>query len=278
MPWFSNYPHSSHDKREFTVYINEGEKYQIEKWVEQFQNIETGGDLFGAWIDDRTAVVQFVLGPGKYCRRTGVSFFQDIDYLRKAGTYLTNKHGLCNIGQWHSHHRLGLTRPSGGDENTVWGNMPNLGLDRYIVFIATITGGSRSRSYYNYSSSYSHEEELTVNINPYLFEIKDGRRNDVRHGSFQSMERNSPFRLDKSIVKEVELGAESMNDIKKYRKRPRENESVEETTKTPKMKTEAVQHHSAQSLPPNSKFLWYDYQVKIFIPLNKITLRRSNIF
>ncbi len=267
MAWFSNYLHSSRDKRQFTVYINEGERYQIEKWVEQFPNIETGGDLFGAWIDDRTAVVQFVLGPGKYCRRTSVSFFQDIDYLREAGNYLTQKHGLCNIGQWHSHHKLGITQPSGGDESTVWGNMPNLGLDRYIVFIATITGGS-----------YFHEEKLTVNINPYLFEIKDGRRNGVLHGSFQSMERNSPFRLDKSIGKKVEFGAESMNDIKKYRKRPRENESVEETTKTPKMKTEAVQHHSAQSLPPNSKFLWYDDQVKIFIPLNKITLRRSNIF
>ena len=215
---------SSHNQRQFTVYINEGEIYQIEKWVEQFPNIETGGDLFGTWIDDRTAVVQFVLGPGRNCRRTGTSFFQDIDYLREAGTYLTQKHGLCNIGQWHSHHRLGLTRPSGGDESTVWGNMPKLGLDRYIVFIATISGGFRSYYNLNYGSSYSHEEESTVKINPYLFEIKDGRRNGVQHGSFQFMERNSPFRLDKSIGNKVKFGAETMNDVEK-----------------------------------NSKFSWYDY-------------------
>ncbi len=206
---------SSHNQRQFTVYINEGERYQIEKWVERFPNIETGGDLFGAWIDDRTAVVQFVLGPGENCHRTGASFFQDIDYLRKAGTYLTEKHGLCNIGQWHSHHRLGLTRPSGGDKNTVWGNMPNLGLDRYIVFIATIAGSSGSSYSYSYGN-YSHEEELTVNINPYLFEIKDGRRKGVLHGSFEFMKRNSPFRLDEGIGNKVEIGAEDTNDVEIY--------------------------------------------------------------
>ncbi|CAB4001906.1 Hypothetical predicted protein, partial [Paramuricea clavata] len=246
----SYYRYSSQSKGTFTVHMNDGEKHQIEKWVERYPNIETGGDLFGAWIDDRTAVVQFVLGPGRHCRRTGVSFFQDIDYLREAGSYLTQKQGLCNIGQWHSHHRLGLTRPSGGDENTVWGNMPNLGLDRYIVIIATITG-----SYY--TSSYSHEEGLSVNINPYLFEIKDGRRSNVLHGTFQYMEQNSPFRLDKAIQNKVKIGAETTNDVKRYPKRPHGSESHEVLAKIMKpetaevlpmiMKPEAKSHHHTQS-------------------------------
>ena len=183
-------------KPKFTIYINEGERYQIENWVSKHQNIETGGDLFGLWIDKHTAVVQFVLGPGEGCRRTSVSFYQDIEYLRKAGNYLTQKHGLCNIGQWHSHHRLGLTRPSGGDENTVWGNMPKLGLNRYIVFIATINGG------------YYRNEGTSVDINPYLFEIEGGRRNDVAHGKLQYLKFNSPFRLDTSIQMKVKHGAE----------------------------------------------------------------------
>ena len=203
-------------KQRFTVYINEGEKHQIHEWVKRWPNTETGGDLFGAWIDDHTAVVQFVLGPGNNCHRTGASFYQDVDYLRDAGSFLTQQHGLCNIGQWHSHHQLGLTRPSGGDENTVWSNMPKLGLNRYIVFIATITGGSRS--YYSYGHYYdgSSNEGLKVSVNPYLFEIKHGRRMDVLHGSFEFMKCNSPFRLNEAITDTVQIGAEVMNRIRRY--------------------------------------------------------------
>ena len=227
---------ASRNRQKFTVYINEGEKHQIEEWVKIWPNTETGGDLFGAWIDDHTAVVQFVLGPGRNCSRTGASFYQHVDYLRDAGSYLTQQHGLCNIGQWHSHHQLGLTRPSGGDENTVWSNMPKLGLNRYIVFIATITGGSRSYYPYNYGDYYgsSSNEDLQVNINPYLFEIKNGRRMGVLQGSFEDMKYNSPFRLNEAITNKVTIGAEVMNHVKYYeipvetsQKRLREGNEIE---------------------------------------------------
>ncbi|XP_028402800.1 uncharacterized protein PFB0145c-like [Dendronephthya gigantea] len=238
MAWQSH--KSSHDQIKFTVYMNEGEQHQIEEWVKKYDDIETGGDLFGAWIDEHTAVVQFVLGPGDGCRRSSVSFYQNINYLREAGGYLTQKHGLCNIGQWHSHHRLGLTRPSGGDENTVWGNMPSLGLKRYIVFIATITGGNRS--YYNYStSSYHDREDLKVNINPYVFEIKNGYRNDVPLGTIEPLPGNSPFRLDDRIQNAIKIGAESTNEVRKFpQKRQHDNKSDDEPN-IPKTKAKSLQ-------------------------------------
>ena len=108
----------------------------MEWLVQQKQHIETGGDLFGVWQNELTAVVQFVLGPGKKCRRTTSSFFQDTGYLQNAGDYLTSNQGICNIGEWHSHHRLGLAYPSTGDQNTVWRHMPECG--RFLVFIANI--------------------------------------------------------------------------------------------------------------------------------------------
>ena len=179
----------------FTVYIDEGEEAQIKRWVEIKDNIETGGDLFGLWVDSHTAVVQFVLGPGKNCSRTSTSFFQDVEYLREAGRYLTQKHGLCNIGQWHSHHRLRLTRPSGGDEHTVWSNMPNLGLNRYIVFIATING---------------YGKNFTVKINPYLFEIQaSGEQKPVADGTLKVLKgQMSPFCRNKMIFDFIESGRE----------------------------------------------------------------------
>ena len=135
----------------FTVYINERERQQIRDWVKMKPDIETGGDLFGLWIDAHTAVVQFVLGPGKECRRSTASFFQDVDYLQQAGDTLTKHHGLCNIGQWHSHHKLALSEPSAGDHNTVWNNMPDLGM--YLRTVDQISprnhsdlGGIRTRN------------------------------------------------------------------------------------------------------------------------------------
>ena len=174
--------------KSFKVHINQGEMYQIQEWVSKHRNIETGGDLFGLWLDDHTAVVQFVLGPGKKCRRAETSFFQDVKYLQQAGSYLTDKHGLCNIGQWHSHHRLSLSKPSHGDENTVWRNMPVLGLNRYIVFIANITN--------------------KVTVNCFLFHYQ-GRKRSLTEGQFKYLDGNSPLRLNEMVLQNTFVGLES---------------------------------------------------------------------
>jgi hypothetical protein len=76
-----------------------------------------------------------------------------------------------------------------------------------------------------------------VHINPYLFEIKDGRKNDVLHGSFHYMTHNSPFRLDKAIEVKVAVGAETINNVASYEgisseeKRPAEPESKQSKSK-----------------------------------------------
>ena len=194
------------EERKFEVIIDKGEMCQIKEWVLKHDNIETGGDLFGLWIDAHTAVVQFVLGPGKGCRRTSVSFYQDINYLESAGKYFTKNYGLCNIGQWHSHHRLNLSRPSGGDENTVWGNMPSLCLNRYIVFIATITGDCLNP---------------IASVKCFLFETdKRGKTYPVLEGKFKILKgmNNSPFRLDDMILNKIEIGAENLNKIMIFKK------------------------------------------------------------
>ena len=68
-----------------TVFIYEPELDFLKWLVLQKPNIETGGDLFGLWQDERTAVVQFILGPGEKCKRTTTSFHQDVKYLEEVG-------------------------------------------------------------------------------------------------------------------------------------------------------------------------------------------------
>ena len=177
-----------------TIHIYKSEYEKIKKWVLDYKNIETGGDLFGLWVDAHTAVVQFALGPGEKCRRTKTSFFQDVDYLARAGGYLIDKHGLCNIGQWHSHHQLSLNQPSTGDENTVWGNMPGLKMNRYIVCIANVLKqGNRYRT----------------SLNSFLFEMNDnGEKMPIMPGKFMKLRGKSPLNNQPEVAKVMARGAE----------------------------------------------------------------------
>ena len=79
-----------------------------------------------------------------------------------------------------------------GDENTVWSNMPKLGLDRYIVFIANII------------------DTDDVTINCFLFQMKNLR---VKPGKIQDLDGNSPLRLNENILQKICRGAESFNSI-----------------------------------------------------------------
>lgn len=40
-------------------------------------------------------------------------------YLQSVGDILNSDYGLQHIGEWHSHHRLGLDHPSGHDAQTI---------------------------------------------------------------------------------------------------------------------------------------------------------------
>lgn len=82
---------TSQESGSVTVFMYESELDFLKWLVLQKPGIETGGDLFGLWQDEGRAVVQFILGPGKDCRRTTTSFHQDVVYLREAGGLYTTR-------------------------------------------------------------------------------------------------------------------------------------------------------------------------------------------
>ena len=82
----------------FTLQIFQSELDKIQRYVLDFPNIQTGGDLFGLWSNSGDPVVQLLIGLGKNCRRTSVSFHQDIDYLQDVNTFLNTSFMLCHIG------------------------------------------------------------------------------------------------------------------------------------------------------------------------------------
>ncbi|XP_022788209.1 uncharacterized protein LOC111328103 [Stylophora pistillata] len=183
---------------DFTVAIYGSEYKQICAWVFKNQDLETGGDLFGLWHDDHTAVIQFVLGPGKNCQRTTTSFFQDVEYLEKVGSHLTGKDGLCHIGEWHSHHKIGLKEPSSGDERTVWTNMPKYGLSRFVLFIA---------NFETHKSAYD-----SVGVGCFLFEGSETSHRRLLPGRFKLLPTESPFRSTFARNSNLMEGAEGLNE------------------------------------------------------------------
>ncbi|XP_062505733.1 uncharacterized protein LOC134182348 [Corticium candelabrum] len=199
---------TSAGRQPFKVIIHKGELAQVEQWVRQHKQIETGGDLFGFWSTDNTAVVQLVLGPGEGSRRSVVSFYQDTQHLANCGKVFTNEYGLCHIGEWHSHHSLGLAHPSRGDQETVWSNMPKYGFKRFIIFIANI---DRERS-----SISSTTPCVPVGLGCFLFEVKDTetwQHYPLMQGSFEIVHCLSPYRQLPQLSQIMADGAETINEI-----------------------------------------------------------------
>lgn len=169
----------------FTLCVYESEFKEIQQSVSLFENIETGGDLFGLWKRNGDPVVQLVTGPGQKCRRTSVSFHQDTVYLARVGEYLNSTYMLCHVGSWHSHHQLSLSHPSAGDCSSVCNNFP-VGLQRYIMIIANIRRGK-------------------VEISPYMF-TEGGHV--CKKGVVCVVGKGSPFRENGYVIRCLSDGSE----------------------------------------------------------------------
>ena len=222
------------NSRTFTVAIYADEYKQMCAWVLKNLSLETGGDLFGLWSEDGTAVIQLVLGPGQGCRREVHSFYQDVPYLQRVGNHLTREEGLCHIGEWHSHHTIGLTRPSGGDEGTVWRNMPTYGLNRFILFIANIEAHSRDK----------------VSVGCFLFQFKGDTRKKlpVLQGKFQLLPKASPFRSKLQRTDVLKAGAEDINQEREIANLYQiSNNEKDKNQKRPLMALQQVRRQTSRS-------------------------------
>ena len=158
----------------------------MEKWVLQYPDRETGGDLFGLWSNQDNAVIHIVLGPGRQCTHGEYHFYQDVPYLKGVGDLLTRDYMLGHIGEWHSHHQLKLDEPSEGDCRTVHRNFPR-GSCGFFLMIANIIA------------------QENVQISPYIFK-EDSHY--YQAGQIEIIAEKSPFSLVPEISSIIEDGVE----------------------------------------------------------------------
>ncbi len=176
--WQSSFPPQPNGGRAWTeagkalIYADEAQR--IARFAHECPDIETGGDLFGYWTHSGAPMVSYAIGPGRSSRHHPTSFYQDADWLHDQGVRLYDRHGLQHVGQWHSHHRLGVNLPSAGDIRTVVRGMAARNWSRFLLMIATLPPHSDSPVMQNY----------------YLVR-PDGRHRPVR---IQVLNGGSPFR------------------------------------------------------------------------------------
>lgn len=96
---------------------------------------ETGGDLFGVWDDVPIIYLASLTGPNAV--RNHAHFRLDVEYLRHLSTQLDIDWGLRYFGDWHSHHSLGLSSPSTGDQKRIVGLSKKNNFDEMAEFIIT---------------------------------------------------------------------------------------------------------------------------------------------
>lgn len=108
----------------------------IAKCIQDYPNIETGGQLYGAWTASGAPRVMYAIGPGPRANHQSTFFNQDVEYLETIGAKL-KEYGLQHIGEWHSHHHLGLPHPSGHDAQTMQNGIAQLNLNRLLLCIGS---------------------------------------------------------------------------------------------------------------------------------------------
>ncbi len=137
---------------DFRVTIHESDLDTLAGLVMRYPDRETGGNLFGFWTHSGFPAVQLILGPGPGARHETMAFFQDVSFMATQGTRAQTAFGLQHIGDWHSHHTLGLAEPSRGDVQTILRTLDTCGFARFVALIATV------------------RLDQTVHINAFLFE------------------------------------------------------------------------------------------------------------
>ena len=158
-----------------SAHIFESELDQLGAWTAAWPARETGGALFGYWTHSGAPVVVLTTGPGPGARHEEAAFYQEAAFLESSQREVWEAYGLQHIGEWHSHHRLGLAEPSAGDERTVWRGMASRGWSRFVLGIANL--GERST-------------DVTVGF--YLF---DAESDTLTPCEVRVMQGENPFRL-----------------------------------------------------------------------------------
>lgn len=146
--------------------IYSSELEYIARCIQDYPDIETGGQLFGSWTASGAPRIIYTIGPGRRANHQHAFFNQDLSYLETIGAKL-KEYGLQHIGEWHSHHKLDLSFPSGHDANTMQNSINQLNLKRMLLCIGSINQRGIVINPFNFSIDAHYIEAQWEIVNSY---------------------------------------------------------------------------------------------------------------
>lgn len=126
-------------KQEERILIHRSEIESIRCNTLEWGDTETGGHLYGAYTGSGTPIVMLATPPGPQAVHSTATFIQDINYFRRCSEKIYKRFGLCFIGRWHSHHVMGLRRPSMGDIASASSIMAKNCIPTFVELITTMS-------------------------------------------------------------------------------------------------------------------------------------------
>jgi len=138
------------------VIIYKRELEYISRCILDYPNLETGGNLFGFYTTFGIPIIQYVLGPGQNATRSTTHFIQDEAFFDANADLLIKEHALHHIGTWHSHHRLEINQPSGGDARSMIDGMREDGLKSFLLIIGNLHRNETSANAYRFSADHKN--------------------------------------------------------------------------------------------------------------------------
>ncbi len=148
--------------------IHQSELEYISRCIQDYPNLEIGGDLFGFYTTTGLPVVQLATGPGPKAKQTIHAFYQDEPYLIEVGNCLRERFGMQHIGEWHSHHQLGLDCPSMKDDAVIKNAMSKYKLNTFLLVIGTYNELGTGINGYRYFNDSSMNNEPFVNFSKWI--------------------------------------------------------------------------------------------------------------
>ena len=165
------------------VIVYQSELDYLSRCILDVPNIETGGQLFGFYGAKGTPVVCYAVGPGPQANHQITFFNQDVEYLQAVGDILTREYGLQHIGEWHSHHQLGLNHPSGHDAQTMHHSIDALHLGQFLLCIGTTNGRSANINAFTFyeddNAYYPSTWHIKAAASPYRAIIDERLRDEL---------------------------------------------------------------------------------------------------
>ena len=113
------------------------ELHAIQEHVLRYPDLETGGSLYGWYSETGLPIIALATGPGRNAMHEATRFHADEQYSMEIGRKMID-HGLQHVGEWHSHHTLGLAQPSGIDCRAMKTSLSGSSVKRFLCGIANI--------------------------------------------------------------------------------------------------------------------------------------------